>query len=373
MIILNMWTTNNCSQNSDRLAGSNPDDHCFNCIGESSRTQFDRVHSQLDHTSPRLLIFSQHPWLRIRVVLTDLPAVTACFRVEHTDVLNLLDEIEQYIRPDDVLPDGFLFVDAGCLACLDQFSRSCSACPRAERVQEDVWVLVNQPTNQVREVNRRAFFPQRAEQQSEFGVSLVAVPEQNGERMVFRDDRRSPDITLDRIELLECRNPVPAKHRLEVLEKIFDGYDDPEATIDAGVLVEMFLNSDGTVDTEALMGFEAEGEDSASTESKEEETEVAKEESGESSPENQATFDQFSDGFTSAFHPVLVSVFAGLTTSGLMARRLRREVEALTSSPGTALRPSRGRVAKAATAYMLFVGLIAFNLVNLGLIPSGVL
>jgi len=51
----------------------------------------------------------------------------------------------------------------------------------------------------------------------------------------------------------------------------------------------------------------------------------------------------------------------------------KQELEALTSSPGTALRPSRGRVAKAATAYTLFVGLIAFNLVNLGLIPSGVL
>jgi hypothetical protein len=34
-------------------------------------------------------------------------------------VLELLDETEQYICPDDVLPDGFLFVDAGRLADLD--------------------------------------------------------------------------------------------------------------------------------------------------------------------------------------------------------------------------------------------------------------
>jgi hypothetical protein len=53
-----------------------------------------------------------------------------------------------------------------------------------------------------------------------------------------------------------------------------------------------------------------------------------------------------------------------------MLRRLRREFEALTSSPGAALRPSRGRVAKGAAAYLLFVGLIAFSFVNLGLIPS---
>ena len=45
-------------------------------------------------------------------------------------------------------------------------------------------------------------------------MSLVAVPEQNSERLVFRDDRRSSHITLNRIELLECRNPGSAKHRL---------------------------------------------------------------------------------------------------------------------------------------------------------------
>ncbi|WP_254768398.1 site-specific integrase [Salinilacihabitans rarus] len=167
------------------------------------------------------------------------------------------------------------------------------------------------------------------------------------------------------------------KHRLEVLEKIFDGYGDPEATIDAGELVEMFLNSDGTVDTEALVEYNADREDSASTESKAEETETAKEQSEqgteESPPEDQATFDRFSDGFTSPLHPVLVPVFAGIAASGQMLRRLRREFGALTSSPGTALRPSRGRVLKGATAYTLFVGLIAFNLVNLGLVPSGVL
>jgi len=182
------------------------------------------------------------------------------------------------------------------------------------------------------------------------------------------------------------------KHRLELLEKIFDGYGDPDATIDAGVLVDLFVNSDGTVDTEALMEFNADGENSASTTSKTEEMQVTNEESKqgaeESSPEDQvtkeqsdqepeesphedqATFERFSDGVTSPLHPALVPVFAGLAASGLTFRRLRREFEALTSSPGTALRPSRGRVAKGATAYTLFVGLIAFNLVNLGLIPT---
>jgi len=164
------------------------------------------------------------------------------------------------------------------------------------------------------------------------------------------------------------------KHRLELLEKIFDSYGNPDATVDASVLVDLFVNSDGTVDTEALMEFNADGEEGASTESKAEKTEAANEQSKqgaeESPPEDQATFDRFSDGFTSPLHPVLVPVLAGIAASGLMLRRLRQELEALTSSPGTTLRPNRRRVAKGATAYTLFVGLIAFNLVNIGLVPT---
>jgi hypothetical protein len=151
----------------------------------------------------------ENPWLRIGILLTNRPAVTACLCGKHTDMLELLDEIEQYIRPDNVLPDGFLFVDAGRLAGLDQFSGPCSAGLRAERVQEDVRVLVNQPTNQIGKVNRRPLFPQRVEQQPEFGVSLVAVPKQNSERLVFRDDRRTTDLIFDRIEFWSVEIPYP--------------------------------------------------------------------------------------------------------------------------------------------------------------------
>jgi len=124
-------------------------------------------------------------------------------------MLELLTEIEERICPDDVLPDGFLLVDSGRLAVLDQFSDPCSTGLRAERVQEDVRILVDQPTNQVGKVYPQPLFPQRIKQQPELRVSLVAVPKQNSERLVFRDDRR----TADRIEFLECRNPVSAKHR----------------------------------------------------------------------------------------------------------------------------------------------------------------
>jgi integrase len=175
------------------------------------------------------------------------------------------------------------------------------------------------------------------------------------------------------------------KHRLEVLEKVFDNYGDPDATIDAGVLVDMFVNSDGTVDTEALMEFNKESEDRASTASKPEDAEAkeseveepeakAEESESEDSPaEDQMTFDQFSDGVTGVLQPAFVPVLAGLAANRLMLRRIQRELKALTSRPGASLRPSRGRLAKGATAYSLFVGLVAFNLVSLGLIPGGII
>lgn len=163
------------------------------------------------------------------------------------------------------------------------------------------------------------------------------------------------------------------KHRLEVLEKVFDDYGDPDATIDAGVLVDMFVNSDGTVDTEALMEFNKESEDSGSAEAKAEkpEEDVEESETEESPPEDQMTFDQLSDGFTGAFQPASVPVFVGLAATQLIVSRLYRELDALTSRPRTSLRPSRGRLATGAAAYSLFVGMVAFNLVSLGLVPGG--
>ncbi len=135
-------------------------------------------------------------------------------------MLELLDEIEQHVRSNNGLPDSFFLVNPRHLHCLDQLPRSRSSCPRAERVQEDVRVLVNLPTNQVGKVDSRALFPQRVEQQPEFGVSLVTIPEQNGERLVFHDDRRSPDITLDRIEFFKCRTSGPVKHSVDILSSL---------------------------------------------------------------------------------------------------------------------------------------------------------
>jgi hypothetical protein len=153
------------------------------------------------------------------------------------------------------------------------------------------------------------------------------------------------------------------EHRLEVLEKIYDDYGDPEATIDAGVLVDMFVNGDGTVDTEALMEFNRTDESTS-------EDDVTVPEGDESAAEEQLTFDELSDETTGVLHPGALFFLGGFAVGRLLVSRLRREVEDLASQPGTSLRPNRERMARGAVAYSLFVGMVSLNLFTLGLLPT---
>lgn len=150
------------------------------------------------------------------------------------------------------------------------------------------------------------------------------------------------------------------QHRLEVLEKVFGDYGDPDETIDAGVLVDMFVTEDGTVDTKALTEFNRKrgGEGSGSD---------------DDAAEDQMTFDDLSGGSTGVLHPAVVPAVSGFAVSRWLVGRLRRELESLASGPGASLQPSGERMAKGAAAYSVFVGLVAFNLQALGLIPGAVL
>jgi hypothetical protein len=151
------------------------------------------------------------------------------------------------------------------------------------------------------------------------------------------------------------------KHRLEVLEKVFDEYGDSDATVDAGVLVNMFVNDDGAVDTDAIMEFKRRQEsDEASN-------------SDGSSPETQMTLDDLTDGSMGVLHPGALPIIAGCAANRLLSDRLRREFEALSSSQGASLQPSTERVAKGTAAYSLFLGLLALNFQMLGLVPGTVL
>lgn len=155
------------------------------------------------------------------------------------------------------------------------------------------------------------------------------------------------------------------EHRLEVLEKIFDDYGDPEATIDAGVLVDMFVNGDGTVDTESLMEFNRTDESTS-------ENDVTTPEDDESAAEEQLTFDELPDETTGALHPGALFFIGGFAVGRLLVNRLRRELKDLASRPGASLRPNRERMAKGTVAYSLFVGMVSLNLFSIGLLPATV-
>lgn len=171
------------------------------------------------------------------------------------------------------------------------------------------------------------------------------------------------------------------KHRLSVLEKVFPDYGNPDATIDAGVLVDMFVNSDGTVDTKALMDFKKESQDSAPPESETVDAESDVDDTAsemtdsdsEAAPEGQMTMDRFSDSTTGVLHPGLVPILVLFTANRLVVTRLSGEFQALASRPGTSLRPSGERVAKGAAAYSLFVAMLTFNLMSLNLVPLGLI
>lgn len=153
------------------------------------------------------------------------------------------------------------------------------------------------------------------------------------------------------------------KHRLKVYEKIFDGYGDPNATMDAGVMVDMLAKSDGTLDTEALNNFIDHSDDTDTSQSVEEKSPDV------DSDQDQATFDQYFDGITSVLHPALVPVLGGLALIQGTTNRVRQELADLKTEPCAPLRPSRERIVKGTAAYAVFVGLVAFNLASVGLLP----
>jgi len=96
---------------------------------------------------------------------------------------------------------------------------------------------------------------------------------------------------------------------------------------------------------------------------------VVESEIEESPPEYQVTLDRLSDEFTGAAG--LLPVLPGFAATLLPLSRLYRELNALTSEPGTSPRPRRGRLGADATVCSLFVGMVAFNPVSLGVVPVG--
>jgi hypothetical protein len=82
------------------------------------------------------------------------------------------------------------------------------------------------------------------------------------------------------------------------------------------------------------------------------------------------TFDDIGDGSAGILHPAMVPAVACLVASRLLLSRIRRELAMLTSEAGASLYPNAERMAKGGIAYSLFVVMVAFNLISLGILPG---
>ena len=91
----------------------------LNCLEQTShRARYvDLIHQiNITHASS---VFTHYPRFLLWNVLADFPAMAACVGVKHADMLELLHEIEQDVRSNNILPDSFLVIDSGGSACLD--------------------------------------------------------------------------------------------------------------------------------------------------------------------------------------------------------------------------------------------------------------
>lgn len=157
------------------------------------------------------------------------------------------------------------------------------------------------------------------------------------------------------------------KKRLKTLEKLFEGYGDPEATLDTEE-IDAITNDDGMIDAVALKQI------IAKTEQLEEVVPTYSDSSDDEQPEEQpekgqCSFDDFTDGPAALTQPALVPVIAGAVVGKWVPNRLRREFHSMAPDSVDSPWPSRGRAAKGLGAYALYVCLVAMNLTLLGVLP----
>ena len=173
------------------------------------------------------------------------------------------------------------------------------------------------------------------------------------------------------------------EHRLRVYEKLFDGYGDPEATLDMEELADALIDEDGMIDPQALLRLQEQDEPaeidqadesvptvkSVNETTTEETPDGSNTEEEEEEDEDQLSLGEFGIGPTGVFGPG-TAVLAGCTAgSARTVDRVHRELDAM--SPGTdgVATPSKQRAATGTAAYALYVVLVAVNFALLG-IPS---
>lgn len=154
------------------------------------------------------------------------------------------------------------------------------------------------------------------------------------------------------------------KHRLKIFEKVFPSYGNPEATLNIENLSEILVNDDGMIDPQALeliASNDVELQQTTSSDGSEDDDEVV------NRYEDQKSLADFANAVV---HPGIVPIYSASVVGAWLPGRIKRELNVVTSEPGTTLKPSRQRAAKGVAAYSVFVLLLSMNFSLLGLLPA---
>ncbi|ELZ42951.1 integrase family protein [Halorubrum californiense DSM 19288] len=170
------------------------------------------------------------------------------------------------------------------------------------------------------------------------------------------------------------------KHRLKIFEKLFDGYGDPEETLDMDHVPDNLFNEDEMIDPQVLSRLQSNDADSATGPASDgargsEGTETV--DTGDKSDETpeetdvvQRSIDEVWRGPTAVFGPGTAAASATAALGSRTAGRLHNELEAMTPGESGVTPPSAERAAKGVAGYALFVAMLAVNFALLGIVPA---
>lgn len=173
------------------------------------------------------------------------------------------------------------------------------------------------------------------------------------------------------------------KHRLEVYEKLFDGYGDQSETLNANQIADTLINEDGMIDPQALLRLQSdEGAPETTSDSNGavpseiveavapggEATET--QESTEEPDDDQLSLSEFGGSSTAVFGPGTAAAAGTAALGSQTAGRLHKELEAMSPGESGVTTPSPGRAAKGVAGYALFVAMLAVNFGLLGIVPA---
>jgi len=173
------------------------------------------------------------------------------------------------------------------------------------------------------------------------------------------------------------------KHRLEVYEKLFDGYGDQSETLNAkpdcgrsdrrgrndrpaGTLASPIRQRDSGDHVRLQRRSPSEIVEAVAPGGEAAETQ----ESTEEPDDDQLSLSEFGGSPTAVFGPGTAAAAGTVTLGSQTAGRLHKELEAMSPGESGVTATSPGRAAKGVAGYALFVAMLAVNFGLLGIVPA---